>query len=202
VLGGSRAAAEATLPPLAFGAGWLVGGHSIWGGVIAALAVAAVVAGWRLWRGHRPLAVVAGLLGVCVAAAIALRTGRAADFFLVQVVANVASALLWLFSILVRWPLLGVVVGLVLGQRTRWRRDPALLRAYGRGSWVWVGQYVLRVAVLLPLYQAGRVVELSVARAVLTWPLLVLCLAVSWAVIRRTLPPGHAGLRHPVVEEG
>jgi hypothetical protein len=90
------------------------------------------------------------------------------------------------------------VVGAVLGQKTRWRRDPALLRAYGRGSWVWVLQYVVRLAVFLPLYAAGQVVALGVARVALTWPLVAACLAVSWWVIRRNLPADHPGLRHPV----
>ena len=131
-----------------------------------------------------------GLLGVCVAALIALRTGRAEDFFLLQLLSNAASALAWIISIVVRWPLLGIVVGGVLGQRTRWRRDAALLRAYSRGSWVWVCQYVLRVAVFLPLYAAGQTVALGVARIALTWPLIAACMAVSWWVIRRSLPPG------------
>jgi hypothetical protein len=39
---------------------------------------------------------------------------------------------------------------------------------------------------------------LTAARAALTWPLVAACVAVSWWVIRRTLPPGHPGLRHPV----
>jgi hypothetical protein len=197
LLGGRRGAVEAALPPVAFGAGWLVGDGSLWAGVVAAVTTAVLVAGWRLGRGHRPRAVLLGLLGVCVAALVAVRTGRAADFFLLQVLSNAASALVWAISIAVRWPLLGVVVGTVLGQRGRWRRDPALSRAYGRGSWVWVGQYAIRLAVFLPLYAAGRVVELTIARAVLSWPLIAACLAVSWWVIRRSLPPGHPGLRHP-----
>jgi Protein of unknown function (DUF3159) len=179
-----------------FVGGWLVADRSVRAGALAALAVSVAVAGWRLRRGTRPSAVVAGLLGVFVAALIALRTGRAADFFLVQLVSNGASALAWALSILVRWPLLGVVVGLVLGQRGRWRRDPALLRAYSRGSWVWVGQYVVRVAVFLPLWLAGNVVGLGVARVALSWPLVAGCLAVSWWVVRRALPAGHPGLRH------
>jgi hypothetical protein len=141
--------------------------------------------------------VLVGLLGVCVAALIALRTGRAEDFFLLQIFSNAASALAWAVSIVIRWPLLGLVVGTVLGQKTRWRRDPALLRAYARGSWIWVLQYVVRLAVFLPLYAAGQVVALGVARVVLTWPLVAACLAVSWWVIRRSLPPDHPGLRHP-----
>src|SRR5690606_11517199 len=143
-------------------------------------------------------AVLVGLLMVGVAAVIVLRTGRAADFFLVQLASNAASALAWLVSITIRWPLLGVVVGGVLGQRTRWRRDPALLRAYGRGSWVWVGQYLVLVAVFTPLWLADQVVALGAARIALTWPLIAACLAVSWWVVRRSLPEGHPGLRHPV----
>lgn len=197
LLGGRRGAVEATLPPVAFGAGWLLGGQSVWAGVLAAVVTGVAVAGWRLRRGHRPRAVLLGLLGVCVAALIALRTGRAIDFFLLQVLSNAASALVWAISIVVRWPLLGVVVGTVLGQRGRWRRDPALLRAYSVGSWVWVGQYAVRLAVFLPLYAADRVVELTVARAALSWPLIAACLALSWWVIRRSLPPDHPGLRHP-----
>ncbi|GAB3154590.1 DUF3159 domain-containing protein [Micromonospora sonneratiae] len=198
LLGGRRGAIDATLPPVGFGIGWWISGHSVWGGVIAALLIGIGVAGWRLGRGHRPRSVLVGLLAVCLAAIIALRTGRASDFFLLQLVSNAASALAWTVSIAVRWPLLGVVVGVMLRQRGRWRRDPALLRAYGRGSWVWVGQYVLRLAVFIPLYLADQVLALVTARAALTWPLVAACLAGSWWVIRRSLPAGHPGLRHPL----
>lgn len=198
LLGGRRGAIDATIPALAFGAGWALGGQSIWYGVLAALAASGLVAVVRLRRGDRPRSVLIGLLAVCVAALIALRTGRATDFFLLQLLSNAASVLVWMISIVVRWPLLGVVVGGVLGQRGRWRRDPALQRAYSRGSWVWVGQYVVRVAVFVPLYLSDQVMALVAARAALSWPLVAACLAVSWWVIRRSLPPEHPGLRHPM----
>lgn len=198
LLGGRRGAIDATIPALAFGAGWALGGQSIWYGVLAALAAGGLVAVVRLRRGDRPRSVLIGLLAVCVAALIALRTGRATDFFLLQLLSNAASVLVWMISIVVRWPLLGVVVGGVLGQRGRWRRDPALQRAYSRGSWVWVGQYVVRVAVFVPLYLSDQVMALVAARAALSWPLVAACLAVSWWVIRRSLPPEHPGLRHPM----
>jgi hypothetical protein len=197
LLGGRRAALDATLPPVAFIVCWLLTNGSVGWSATAALVAGGGVAGWRWLRRDRPRAVLLGLLGVVVAVLIVLRTGRAVDFFLVQIVSNAASALVWLVSITLRWPLLGVVVGGVLGQRTTWRRDPALLRAYRRGSWLWVGQYVLRIAVFLPLWATGQVVALGVARVVLSWPLVALCLASSWWVVRRTLPDNHPGLRHP-----
>jgi hypothetical protein len=197
LLGGRRGAADATLPSLAFVAGWLLVGHSVAWGAAGALGTGALLGGWRLRQGARPHAVLVGMLGVGVAALIALYTGRAADFFLLQIATNVTSGLAWAVSIVLRWPLLGVVVGAVLGQRTAWRRDPDLLRAYSRASWVWVGQYAVRVAVLTPLWYADQPVALAVARAALTWPLVVACLGVSWWVLRRCLPADHPGPRHP-----
>jgi hypothetical protein len=107
----------------------------------------------------------------------------------------VVSALVWTVSIVIRWPLLGVIVGGILGQRATWRRDPALLRAYSLASWVWVAQYLVRIAVFAPLWAAGAVVALGAARVALSWPLVAICVAVSGAVLVRVLPADHPGLR-------
>jgi hypothetical protein len=203
LLGGRGGAVDATVPVIAFVAVFTLADALSWswpvawagGGAVLAAAVVGVV---RLAGGKQPRSVVFGLLGVTVAALVALSTGRAVDFFLVQIVGNAASALAWAVSIVVRWPLLGVIVGTLLGQRTRWRRDPHLLRGYQRASWAWVGQYVVRLAVFVPLYAADAVVALGIARTVLTWPLVALCVFLSWPLLRSALPPGHGGLRHPV----
>ncbi|MCP2235583.1 Protein of unknown function (DUF3159) [Prauserella halophila] len=199
LLGGRKGAIDASLPPVAFVVGWLASGSSIGWGAAAAIALSAAIGCVRLARGDKVKAVLISLAAVVLAALIALRTGRAQDFFLIQLLSNVASALAWLVSIAIRWPLLGVVVGTVLGQKTRWRKDPELLRAYSRASWVWVfGQYTLRVAVFGALWWAGEVVALGVARTVLSWPLVALTVAVSGWVLHRSLPESHPGLRHPV----
>ena len=198
ILGDKRAGVDATAPSVAFVVAWLVADRSVLAGALAAVTVAAVVAGWRLRLGRGLRAVLVGLLAVALAAVIAMATGRPVDFFLVQLAGNAASALAWTASIALRWPLLGLVVGAVLGQRAGWRRDPALLRAYVRASWVWVAQYAIRVAVFTPLWWADQVIALGVARVVLGWPLVAGCLAISWWVLRRALPDGHPGLRHPL----
>nr|WP_263250621.1 DUF3159 domain-containing protein [Saccharopolyspora rosea] len=198
LLGGRGEALDASLPLVAFGLGWYLGGQSIPVGSAAAVAVGAVVAAWRWWRGARPLAVLVSLFAVLAGALIALRTGNAADFFLVRLVSNAVSGLAWMVSIAVRWPLLGLVVGTVLGQGRRWRRDPELLRAYSRASWVWVGQYAVRLVVFVPLWLTDAVLALGVAQGVLTWPLVAVCVAVSGWVLRRSLPAEHPGLLHPV----
>ena len=202
LLGGRRGAFDATTPLVVFVLTWLAtDGSTVWG-VAASLAAAAVIALVRLRQRTQPRAVVLGLLSVCVAGIIVLYTGRAADILLPRILSNAASALVWAGSIVFRRPLLGLIVGALLGQRTRWRSDPDLLRAYGTASWVWVGMYTLRVAVLTPFWVADEenlaVVGGGVAQILLSWPLLALCLVVSGATMKTVLPHGHPGLRHPV----
>lgn len=202
LLGGSRAALDVTIPVVAFAVGWYAAGRSVLWGSAAAVVLALLVAAWRARRGVRPRAVLLGILGVCAAAAVAIYTGRPEDFFLIRLVSNAASAVAWALSIVLRWPLLGVVVGTALGQRTRWRRDPALVRAYGRASWVWVGQYVIRLAAFIPLWSIGEVAGLAWAQVLLSWPLVAAVIAVSGVVLWRSLPPDHPGLRHPAIDDG
>ena len=197
LLGGRRAAIDATIGPLVFGVAFAATHRSVGWAALAAVIASAIIGVWRLSQGDKPRAVLIGLLGVVVAALIAVRTGRAEDFYLLRFWTNAASAVAWAVSIVIRWPLLGVVVGTLLGQKGRWRHDRVLLKAYSRASWVWVMQYVIRIVVWTPLYLAGMVEALSVATAVLTWPLVAACLAVSGWALAHYIPKEHPGLRHP-----
>lgn len=190
---------EASVPPVGFLIGWMLSGHSLLWACVAAVASAVAVAVVGLLRGEKPRAVVLGLLLVVVSAMVAGRTGNAEDFFLLRLLSNAASGLAWAASIVVRWPLLGVVLGAIIGTKTTWRKDPVLLRAYSRASWVWVLQYVIRIAVFGWFWFTGDVVALGIAQVVLTYPLIVACLAASGWVLFRSIPHGHPGVRHPQV---
>jgi hypothetical protein len=200
LLGGRRGAVDATVPPVAFLVGWLASGQQIGWGAGVAVAAAIALSGYRLATGAKITAAVGALAAVIAAALVVVYTGRAEDFFLVRLLTNIASGLAWALSILIRWPLLGVVVGAVLGQKTRWRRDPDLVRAYGRASWVWVfGQYTVRTVLFGALWLSGSVVALGIAQVALSWPLVAAVVAASAVVLRRSLPDDHPGLRHPRV---
>jgi hypothetical protein len=155
---------------------------SLWIAVGSGVALAAI----RLLRREPLQNVVAGLVGLGLAAFLAARTGRAEDVFLPGLVINVGYGLAYLVSIIVRWPLLGVFVGLVTGQGMSWRDDPALLRAYTKASGLWVVMFALRLAVQVPLYLAGddRLGWLAGARLVMSWPLFLLVAYLSWVIIR------------------
>jgi hypothetical protein len=202
LLGGRRSALDASAPVAAFVVVLVItdGARSDTGlrlslaiGVLTAVAVGT----WRLLRGQRPRAAIVGVVPVIGGAVIAAWTGRAEDFFLLRVLANAGSALAWTVSIWIRWPLLGVVTGMVLRQGGRWRADPDLYTGYRRGSWWWAVSFWLRAAVFTGLWLAGQPILLGIAQVALSWPLMTLVLLMSWRELRHALPPGHPGLLHP-----
>jgi len=185
-LGGPLGMAESTLPAVAFVIVVTATGRDIRLAAIIAVSLAAVLTLTRVVRRQTPLYALSGVLGVAIAGYIASRTGRAEDFFLPGLLLNLAYGGAYAISIAVRWPLLGVIVAGISGSGMEWRRDPVRRRAYARASWVWVGLFLARVAVQLPLYLAGALVALGTARVVMGVPLFALVIWLSWLLLRRT----------------
>lgn len=194
-LGGRRGLAEAGLPSLVFVA-VLTATTSLTPAVWAAVAVAAALTAFRLWRRETLQHAIAGFFGVALGAFIAHRTGEAENFYLPGLFLNAGYGAVYLVSILVRWPLLGVVVGPLIGEGTAWRSEPARLRAYSRASWVWVAMFVLRLAVQLPLYLSGAVVALGVMRVAMGLPGVLVAGWVSYLLLRRVPPARPARASH------
>ena len=78
----------------------------------------------------------------------------------------------------------------------RWRQDPDLMRAYSRASWLWVLLNVVRAVAQVPLIRGEDLWALAAIRPIF-YLLVILTILGSWAIIKRTLPPGHPGIRHP-----
>lgn len=199
LIGGPRGAVESILPPLAF-VSVFVATTSIGWAVGTALLLAVVFAGWRILEGKRPTRALSALLIVVISAYIAVKTDSAVAFFWPRVLVNLISALAFAVSILIRWPLLGVIVGPIVGTRMRWRKDPDLVSAYGRASWLWVALCLLRAAVLFPLIEENLLWGLAVTGAIF-YGLVALTVYLSWRVIKRSLPADHPGIRHPRIPE-
>ena len=200
LLGGVRGALESILPPLVFITVYLaLGGSSAkalgWAiGVAIALALGFTV--WRLIEGKHPARAVGSMLIVVVSGYIASRTGSAADFFWPRVLLNAASALAFVVANLIGWPLIGVVLGPIVGTRMAWRKDPDLLRAYTRASWPWAALNALRTVLLLVFIDGNNLWALAVSGAFF-YGLTIVTIAISWWLIKRTLPADHLGIRHP-----
>jgi uncharacterized protein DUF3159 len=106
-LGGWRGMVDATLPTAAFIVGNGVGG--LRPGIWAAVAAAVLVFVLRLARRQSVQQGVSGLFAVAVAVVIAARSGEARDFFALGLIRNAGIGVVLLGSVLVRWPLAGVV---------------------------------------------------------------------------------------------
>lgn len=176
---------DAGLPTLVFVLVYTVSGQELAPALWAAVISGALITGVRLLRRQSLQHAIAGFVGLGVAAWFAARSGQAADFFLPSLLINLGYVVAYLISILVRWPLLGVLIGLATGEGMGWRDSPYLLRAYTVASWFWVAMFALRLLVQVPLFLAEDVVALGVAKLAMGWPLFLLCLYLSWLVISR-----------------
>jgi hypothetical protein len=182
-LGGPQGIADSSIPALVFVTVYSLNSQEIASAAWASVAAGALIAVVRLARRERLRFAAAGFVGVALAAFVADRTGRAEDFFLPGLLLNAAYGSAYLVSILVRWPLLGVILGPLTGDGLRWREDPERVRLYTRASWIWVGVFALRLAVQLPLYLAGAVLALGIARTVMGLPIFLIAIWLSYLVL-------------------
>jgi hypothetical protein len=191
-IGGPLGAAETSLPSVAFVVAYTASGSDTNTAAIVAVALALVLTVARLARRQSPQYALSGLVGVGFAAFVATHTGKAENFFLPGLIANTAYAAVFLVSALVRWPVVGLIVANLDGESASdWRSDRVRMRAFTLASWLWAGIFLLRLAVQLPMYLAGAVVALGVAKTAMGYPLFGLGLWLTWLIVRehrRTQP--------------
>jgi hypothetical protein len=106
-LGGWRGLLDASVPTVAFIVANALGG--LWAGIWAALGAAFLLFVLRLVRRETVQQAVSGLFGVVVAVAIAAASGHARDYFVFGILRNAAIGVVLIGSVLVRWPLVGVI---------------------------------------------------------------------------------------------
>jgi hypothetical protein len=106
-LGGWRGMVDASLPTVAFIVANGLGGLTV--GIWAAVVAAVLVFLLRLVRKESIQQAISGLFAVAVAVVIAARSGEARDFFVLGIVRNAGIGVVLLGSLLVRWPLIGVI---------------------------------------------------------------------------------------------
>lgn len=188
-IGGRRGLVDSGLPSLVFVGVYTLGGQDLQPALVAALAVAALLTVWRLVRRQPLTQAFAGFVGVAIASFIASRTGEARNYFVTGFLTNGAYLLACLVSIAVRWPLVGVVLGPLLGEGMTWRRHRERYVVYRRMTWVFAGLFAIRLAVQGYLYWQDDVLWLGIARFAMGLPLYLGAVGLAYLMIRRAPPP-------------
>ena len=185
-LGGKRGLIDSGLPSLVFLVVFNISGKDVNAALYAAVALSIVLTLLRLLKRETIQHAFSGLIGVGICALISKRTGNAADFYLPGLWINAGYGLLYAITNLVKWPILGVMLGPILGENLLWRKDPARLNAYIKAGWLWVAMFAARLIVQYPLYKSGNINILGTARLLMGYPLFILTAWGTWQILRKT----------------
>lgn len=204
-LGGRRGMLEAAVPTIIFTITF-ISTKQLQLALVVSVAAALTLLVVRLVQRSSVQFVVNSLFGIGIGAFFAWRSAesggdvndQALAYFLPGIIYNAVYAVAISLSILVRWPIVGFMVGSVAGDPTAWHKDPQVVRLTSNLSWMLVVPCVIRVAVQLPLYLAGTsgamepeaaVAVLGFSKVIMGWPLQLAALATMvWMLARNHTP--------------
>lgn len=153
--------------------------------IYAALGLAALLFVVRLVRREPLTPAISGLLGVGICVFIADRVGDAKGYFLFGIWSTLVYAIVFVISILVRRPLIGVAWHLVNGEGSSWRRQRSILRAYDIATALWALLFAARYLTQSELYDDGATGWLAFTRIAMGWPLTALVVLATILLVRR-----------------
>lgn len=186
-MGGWRGVLESVLPSLAFVVLFTVTRDLVMSLVVSVGAAAAFTI-TRLVQRSTLSAALGGLIATAAAAALALWTGRGQDNFVPGLITNAVYGSVFLVSALVGWSLIGLAVGFLMNDGTRWRADRRKRRAFFWLAIAWAVLFFARLAVQLPFYLAGDVTTLGTLKLIMGLPLFAPLVAVTWLAVRAVYP--------------
>lgn len=195
-LGGPRGIVESAVPTALFTIIFLVS-DQIRLALIVSIAVTAVLLVLRVVQRSSTQFVLNALVGIGIGALFAYRASQsggseedvARAVFTPGLIYNGVYALVIVLTIVVGWPIIGFMVGSVMGDPTAWHSDKAMVRLCSQLTWVLAIPCVIRVAVQLPLWLDHQIGLLGASKIALGWPLQIASFAVmGWLLSRNRTP--------------
>jgi intracellular septation protein A len=182
-LGGKKGIIDSIIPSLIFLLTYNIT-HNLKACLYISIATAALLMIWRLIKRDTLTHSISGFIGIAFCGWFAWKTGEAKDYYAPSLWKNSAFALVYLISILIKWPLIGVLLGPILGENLNWRKNPARMAAYKKATWIWFALFAIRLVVQYPLFKANQLNALGIANIFLGFPLYLATLWGTWIVIR------------------
>lgn len=190
-IGGWRGLVDSGLPVVVFVVANAIGGLrlAIWSAVGAGVLLFVV----RLARREPVQQAIGGFVAVAIAAFIAARTGQARGYFLFGIWRNLVYGAVFLGSVLVRWPLLGLAWEYLEGRGRSWRHNRTMMRTYGATTLLWAAVFFSRTLVQHFFYQRNATGWLAATSLAMGYPLFAVVGVISvWAIRRarrKVTPP-------------
>lgn len=183
-MGGTRGLIDSGVPSLLFLITFNLT-HRLNSAIMAALILSALLTLMRLIKRETLQHAISGIVGVAICALLARHTGKAADYYLPGLITNLVYGFIYSILNVIGWPLLGLMLGPILGENLHWRTDPIRKKAYIKAGWLWVGMFISRLVVQYPLYKSGQLNLLGTARLVMGYPLFLAVGWGSWLILRK-----------------
>ncbi len=187
-LGGKRGMLEGAVPTLGFTVCW-VATHDLRTALIVSGALAVVLLAIRMLQRSTVQFVINSMVGIAIAAVFALRSGRPEDAFLPGLIYNAVYSVILGGSALVRWPLVGFMIGSVTGDLTGWHEQPRLRALCAKLTWLLTVPCILRVLAQYPLWVTGHAGWLGIVKIAMGWPLQLAALAAMVWMLNRDETP-------------
>ncbi len=182
-LGGKKGIIDSTIPSLIFLLTYNIT-HNLKVCLYISITTAVLLMIWRLIKRDTLTHSISGFIGIAFCGWFAWKTGEAKDYYAPSLWKNSAFALVYLISILIKWPLIGVLLGPILGENLNWRKNPARMAAYKKATWIWFALFAIRLVVQYPLFKANQLNALGIANIFLGFPLYLATLWGTWLVIK------------------
>ena len=128
--------------------------------------------------------VLSGFVGLSISVFLTWRTKDASNFFLTGIITNAVYGFALLISVLIKKPLIGFLVGSLVGDTSGWLKYPLLVRAYSIVTWIWVGVFSLRLLVQVPLYLDGNIAVLGSVKIFMGWPLYLFSVWLTYQIVQ------------------
>lgn len=187
-LGGWRGFIESVIPGTVF-----VVAFVIWGGfkipIIAAVSALLTLIIIRLAQKGSLQQALSGAFGVALGAFWAWRNQEADAYFVPGFWTSGISAAVLLISVLVNWPLVGVITGVLIAKGQAWWKDVRRnLNRMRLATLILFAMFSARLLVQIPLYLADKTVALGTARLIMGLPLFAITLWAIWWLVRPLVP--------------
>jgi hypothetical protein len=195
-LGGPRGIVESAVPTALFTILFLVT-DEIRLSLIVSIGVTAALLLVRVVQRSTTQFVLNALFGIGIGAFFAYRASQsggsdedvARAVFTPGLIYNGVYAVVIVFTIVIGWPIVGFMVGSVMGDPTAWHSDKPMVRLCSQLTWVLAVPCVIRVAVQLPLWLDHQIGLLGASKIALGWPLQIASFVVmGWLLSRNRTP--------------